>query len=118
MEFNFEKLEVWQRAISLLDEFYKVADTLPTEENYILRPQLVRAAISVPLNIAEGSGRRYKKEFAQFIRVSVSSLLEALTCLKIALRRNYISDGDYSEIAALIRVLYFKLIKLEKSLKK
>ena len=80
--------------------------------------QLRRAVISVPLNIAEGSIKRTKKDFAHFIRIALGSLMETMTCIEISFAQKYIHDQEYEKIAAMIQELYFKLIALDKFLHK
>jgi len=117
MKFGFEDLEVWHLALELIDEVYDIADKFPAMELYNLTSQVRRAAISISLNIAEGSGRHHKRDFARFIRLSIGSLLEVVASLKIAIRRNYLTQGDYEmTVSPLFEKLYFKLIALEKSL--
>ena len=117
MKFGFEDLEVWQLALEVIDKMYEIADKFPPMELYNLTSQVRRAAISISLNIAEGSGRHQKRDFARFIRLSIGSLLEVVACLKIAIRRNYLAQSEYvSTVSPLIEKLYFKLIALEKSL--
>ncbi len=118
MIFNFEKLEVYQIAVKLIKQSYKIAQKLPRHEEYVLKPQLLRAITSVALNIAEGSGRKSTKEFCRFIRIAIGSLQEAATIFKILLDLQEINESDFKEIEPYIKELYFKLIKLEKSLKK
>lgn len=101
MEFNFEKLEVWQLAMDLIDEIYEITKKYPDDEKFGLTSQAKRSVSSIALNIAEGSIRG-KKEFIQN--------------LKIAIRRSYITQDDFENIKT-IEPLYFKLIKLSKSLK-
>ena len=117
MKFGFEDLEVWHLSLDLIDRTYEIADKLPQDELYNLISQIKRAAISVSLNIAEGSERHHKRDFGRFIRLSIGSLLEVAASLKIAIRRNYINQEDLDEnISPLLEKLYFKLIALEKSL--
>ena len=117
MKFGFEELEVWDLALEMIDEVYGIAEKFPPLELYNLSSQLRRAAISVSLNIAEGSGRHQKKDFARFVRLSIGSLLEVVAALKVAIRRNYITQADYdASVSPLLEKLYFKLIALEKSL--
>ncbi|HIC90641.1 MAG TPA: four helix bundle protein [Syntrophaceae bacterium] len=115
MEFNFEKLEVWQLAMDLIDEIYEITKKYPDDEKFGLTSQAKRSVSSIALNIAEGSIRG-KKEFIQFIRIALGSLVETVTNLKIAIRRSYITQDDFENIKT-IEPLYFKLIKLSKSLK-
>ena len=117
MKFKHEDLKVFQLAMNLVTGVYELADKFPAKENFGLKSQLTRAVVSIPLNIAEGSGKFSKPDFARFIRNAIGSLLEVDTNLKIAIHLNYLSDGDYGEIDPLIKELYFKLIALHKSLK-
>jgi four helix bundle protein len=70
MQFNFEKLIVWQKSMELVDWIYDLVKKFPRSETIILIPQLLRAANSVPCNIAEGSYRQSKKEFTQFLFIA------------------------------------------------
>lgn len=115
MKYNFEKLEVWQLSMQLVSQIYKIAKQYPKEELYGLTSQLRRSATSIPLNIAEGSIRRSKKEFAQSIRIALGSLVETITNLKIGIQQGFITQKDYDELI-LLDELFFKLIKLEKTL--
>ena len=117
MTFNFEKLEVWKLAMELVDRVYDVAKKYPDEEKFGLAQQLKKSVTSIPLNIAEGSIRG-KKEFSQFIRIALGSLVETVTNLKIGLMRGFIKHKDHDENIPLIEELYFKLLALHKSLTK
>lgn len=118
IEYGFQKLEVWQLAMKFVGEIYQITRTFPKEEQFSLVSQSRRAAISVPLNIAEGSARRTKKDFASFIRIAIGSLLEVYTCIEIAKNQNYINDVANNSIKPLIQTIYFKLISLDKFLTK
>lgn len=117
MIFNFEKLEVWKLAMELVDKVYDLAKKYPDEEKFGLALQLKKSVTSIPLNIAEGSIRG-KKEFSQFIRIALGSLVETVTNLKIGLMRGFIKQKDHDENTPLIEELYFKLLALHKSLSK
>lgn len=118
MKFKYEDLQVWQVSLQLVEHIYQITSHFPKEELFVLTSQIRRAAISITLNIAEGSTRQSQKDFIRFIRISIGSVVEVDAALKIAIERNYIKTKDYQEIEPLIQELYFKLIGLEKSLKK
>jgi four helix bundle protein len=58
-------LDVWKRSMDLVFQVYKTTETFPKHELYALTSQLRRAAVSIPSNIAEGAGRKNRKEFIQ-----------------------------------------------------
>ena len=78
--YHFEKLEIWQKAVNLVDEIYNVTENFPEKEKFALADQLRRATVSIPSNIAEGSGRNSKKEFIQFLSITRGSLYETVPC--------------------------------------
>lgn len=96
--YHFEKLEIWQKAMSLADNIYSVSESFPVKEKFALTNQIWRSAISIPVNIAEGSGRNSKKEFIQFLSITRGSLYETITLLMIAKNRGYINEQKYKEI--------------------
>ena len=63
---GYKKLDAWQKPMALVKEVYELTKSFPKEELYALTSQIKRAAVSVPCNIAEGSGRNYKKEPVNF----------------------------------------------------
>ena len=66
--FPFEKLEVWQKAVALADNVYRLTKTFPDDERFGLTSQMRRASVSVASNIAEGSARHSRGDFAHFPR--------------------------------------------------
>ena len=96
--YSHRDLIVWQRAMDLVDEVDDIADTLPPRENFGLFSQLTRTAISVPANIAEGRARSTAKDFAHFLVLSRSSLMELDTLLEVAVRRKYITRETASQL--------------------
>ena len=86
---NYKDLIVWQKAMDLVSDVYRVTANFPREEVYGLTNQLRRSAVSVPSNIAEGQGRAPKGEFIQFLCHSRGSLLELETQVLIASSLGY-----------------------------
>jgi four helix bundle protein len=115
MKFKFEELEVWELALELINEVYDLLDKYPDEEKFDLIRQGRKSVTSVALNISEGSIRS-KREFSQFLRISLGSLMETVANLKIGVHRTYLTQKDFDSVKN-IEPLYFKLIKLRKSLK-
>ena len=89
---KFEKLEVWQLAIEYTDLCYSLAEQLPKREEYNLASQLRRAAVSVALNIAEGSTGQSDAEQARFLGMALRSLIETVACEHLINRRKYLDD--------------------------
>ena len=81
----------------LVREVYTLLEKFPKYETYALGDQLRRAVVSVPSNIAEGSGRFSNKEKAHFMEIAYSSLTETLCQLDIAHDLGYISDNEFED---------------------
>ncbi|MHC4916453.1 MAG: four helix bundle protein [Planctomycetota bacterium] len=64
---TYRELKVWQEAVNLVEQVYRVTKTLPSEERFGLCSQMQRAAVSVPANIAEGYGREHRKEYLRHL---------------------------------------------------
>jgi four helix bundle protein len=91
-ELKHRNLEVWKRAIALAEQIYKITKSFPADERFALTDQIRRAVISVPSNIAEGSGRQTPKDFANFLSIARGSLAEIDAQLVVAQRLGYVSD--------------------------
>jgi len=118
MPFKFERLEVYQLALTYIDLIYDLSAQLPKSEEYNLKSQIVRAATSVALNIAEGSTAQSDPEQNRFLGMAVRSVLETVACQHIIRRRKFIADTallDSTEENA--RILAAKLHALRNSLK-
>jgi four helix bundle protein len=98
--FGFEKLEVWQRAISFADMVYTLTRSFPNDERFGLTNQMRRAAVSVSSNIAEGSARISKKDFARFVEISTGSLFEVVSQAFIGRNQGFLSQDDFDLIYA------------------
>ena len=90
---DFRKLNIYQRAIEYCSKIYKFSVGLPSSEKYGLISQIRRAAISIPLNISEGSGCNTDKEFSQFISYAYRSVNEVLTCFELSIQLKLAKDG-------------------------
>jgi four helix bundle protein len=93
--YSFEKLEAWKESRKLVRQIYQLTKTFPDSEKFGLMSQMLRAAISVSSNLAEGSGRATVKDQNHFYRMAYSSLLEILNQLILALDLEFISSKDY-----------------------
>lgn len=91
-------LIVWQKAMDLTVQIYQITSSFPKEEIYCLTSQIRRASASIPANIAEGQGRRFSREFQQFLANSRGSLLELDTHLELAFRINYLNKEQYQNL--------------------
>lgn len=98
MKFRFEKLEIWQDARMLVNKIYGATKDFPKEEKFGLIDQLRRAAVSVALNIAEGTNRRTDKDRKHFFQMSITSVDEVVTALYIALDQGYLDKSQFDEI--------------------
>jgi len=116
--YRFENLEVWKLGMKIIHEVYKIIKKFPKEELFGLTMQLKRAAVSIVLNIVEGSGQSTSKGFALYLHRAKSSTLECVACVKIAIQENFIIEKDVELLNQLFQEEYFKIIALEKSIKK
>src|SRR3990167_7167718 len=112
---NFEKLNVYQDAIVLSLKLYKLTNRFPRHERFGLVSQLRRAAVSISLNIAEGSSRT-KKEFAHFLDMARGSCYELIPLLKISFELRYIKEIEYQAYYERIDLLVRKINALKKSI--
>ena len=78
---EYKDLDVWKKSRFLAKSIIEVAELLPSKENFAMGFQIRKSAISIPSNIAEGSGRTSNKEFLHFLNISLSSSFELETQL-------------------------------------
>ena len=88
---NFRKLQIWKDAMDLARAVYEITEALPKMETYGLISQMTRAAVSVPSNIAEGSGRS-DKDFSHFLTIALGSLFELNTQIMLSERIGYLTS--------------------------
>ena len=110
-------LIVWQKSICLVTEVYQITKGFPKEEMYGIVNQLRRAAISVPSNIAEGAARFSKKEFCQFLYISLGSAAELETQFIISRNLDYLGQEIYDRLLEQLSEVRKTLLGLIQSLK-
>ena len=98
--FNFEKLDVWNEAIASADLIYSISGSFPDDERFGLTMQMRRAAVSISSNLAEGSSRVSRADFARFVEIATASLLEVVSQTIIGKRQGFISESNYAAVYA------------------
>src|SRR3954469_21505349 len=93
--FNFEKLEVWQKAIDFADLVYGDTRSFPSDERFGLTNQMRRAAVSISSNLAEGSSRHSKTDFARFVEIATGSVFEVVSQAFVAKWQRFLSDEQF-----------------------
>jgi len=114
--FNFEKLEVWRKAIEFADQVYALTRSFPENERFGLTNQMRRAAVSISSNIAEGSSRASKSDFARFIQIAGGSIFEVVSQATIARRQKFLSEEAFQQLYAAAEEQSKMLSGLKKSL--
>ncbi|MCB0635398.1 MAG: four helix bundle protein [Lewinella sp.] len=95
-KFEFEDLLVWEKAVDFADLVLDKMERLDTtRKHYRIVEQMEAACTSIAMNIAEGKGRHFDKEYLQFLYYARGSMYETITLLKIINRRRWIQDHDY-----------------------
>lgn len=116
--FSFFDLRVYKESKDLVKSVYRLLEKFPKYETYALGDQLRRAVVSVPSNIAEGSGRFSIKEKIHFIEIAYGSLTESLCQLDIAHDLEYISDEEFNNEKERINIIGKQLSGLRSSFQK
>lgn len=113
---SYRDLTVWQKAVDLVTEAYRLSDGFPRSEEFGLRLQMRRSAVSVPANIAEGHGRTGIGEFLHHLSIAHGSLAELETLLIVAVNLRYLKPGGIQaieqqseEVGRLLRALMCRL---------
>jgi four helix bundle protein len=109
MAHNFKQLKVWQLAMEIVEDVYKITKDFPSEERYSLTSQINRCSVSVPSNIAEGAGRGSDNEFRHFLSIALGSAFELETQLILVQRIGFSNEEELLK-------LNIKVSELEKML--
>lgn len=114
--YKFQKLKVYGMALEYIDEVYELGRRLPDDERFNLRGQLERAAVSIALNIAEGSTGLTDPEQSRFLGMAVRSYLESVACIDIIERRNYLETAQLEAVRDLGHEKFVRLQAFRKRL--
>ncbi len=95
---NFRKLKIWQEGISITSETYKLVKNFPDIERFNLVSQLIRCAVSIPSNIAEGTSKSTNKHFNKYLDDSLGSAFEWETQLIVANNEGYVNNEKFIEL--------------------
>lgn len=113
---SHKDLIVWQRAMELVKEIYRLTALFPKDELYGLRSQMERAAVSIPSQIAEGYMRKHRKEYVQFLSISLGSAAELETQLLVCKSLEKFNHLDFSKAENILqeelKMLYSLIEKL------
>lgn len=116
---DYKKLEVWKKAHELTLLIYsEVLPAFPSHEAFSLANQTKRASYSIPLNIAEGSGKNTEKDFTQYLDNALGSIHELEYCCLLAKDLRYLNEIIYNKISDLLNQVKAMLIGLIKSIRK
>lgn len=93
--FNFEKLDVWQKAIDFAGLVYNHTRNFPSDERFGLTNQMRRAAVSISSNIAEGTSRMSQTDFGRFIEIATGSVFEVVSQSFIGRRQGFLTEEGF-----------------------
>ena len=96
---SFKDFEIYQKSKKLLMDIYKITEKYPEQEKYNVISQLRRSVLSIPLNIAEGYGRKSKEEFKRFLKISLGSSNEVEALLEISKELGYLKKEEYQQLS-------------------
>jgi|SRR5688500_2045791 len=107
--FNFEKLDVWQKSITLAESVYSLTKAFPSDERFGLTNQMRRAAVSISSNIAEGCSRASRTDFRRFLEIATGSAFELVSQARIARGQIFCTPSDhdrlYNDALEIVRML-------------
>ncbi len=115
---SYKDLIVWQKAMNLVIEVYKITQKFPKNEQFCLTQQIRRSAISIPSNIAEGRKRSSKKDYLRFLSIAYGSCAELETQLEISSRLIYVTEENFKKVSSLLTEIIKMLNKMITTLKR
>ena len=116
VQFDFEKLEVYKKSIDFINRVYKLSRKFPREETFGLISQFRRAALSIALNIAEGSGRLKRLEKRRFYEIARASVFECIPIIEVSKNQGYIEEEDCKKLRDICAELGRMITGLMKSI--
>lgn len=114
---NYKDLQVWQKAMSLSVDIYKLTNTFPKHELFSLVSQMRRSAVSIASNIAEGNGRESEKEFVRFLQIAKGSANELECQIMIAYRVGYLAEELQTKLIKQCDEIIKMIVSLIKAIK-
>jgi four helix bundle protein len=114
--FNFEKLDVWQKAIGFADLVYNHTRHFPADERFGLTNQMRRAAVSISSNIAEGTSRMSQTDYARFVEIATGSVFEVVSQAFVGRRQGFLNEEDFRALYVAADEIGRMLSGLRKSL--
>jgi four helix bundle protein len=112
---DYRKLEVWSKAHLLVKDIYSLTIAFPKEELYGLVSQIRRASVSIPTNIAEGSGKASKADFGRYLQIAFGSANEVEYLLFLSYELKYVSSENFEPLNTRIEEIKKMLSGLLKS---
>lgn len=114
---SYKDLIVWQRAMGLVKEIYRLTENFPKDELFGLKSQMERAVVSIPSQIAEGYLRKHKKEYLYFLSIALGSAAELETQILVCEMLNKFKHLDFSKAESLneevLKMLYVMIEKID-----
>ena len=114
LNLKHKNLDVWKLSIDIIRDLYKMTDGFPKSEIFGITNQIRRSAVSLPLNIAEGSSRKSSLERKRFYEIARSSLVELDTQLEVSMALKYIDNNNMSIVDDKLNHLFAMLTNLIK----
>jgi four helix bundle protein len=115
---KYKDLRIWQLAMVIAEEVYRLSEDFPRTEMYGLQSQIRRSAVSIASNIAEGAGRNGPREFNQFVGIAAGSLAEVDTQIQLAIRFGYIDKLDVEDLEMSVEQLQKMIYTFQQQLRK
>jgi four helix bundle protein len=116
--FTYRDLFVWKQGMTLVEVCYRTTAAFPADERFGLSSQIRRAAISIPVNVAEGRCRHTTKAFINHVSIALGSIGELETCLELSSRLGFVSTSETEQVLKSVESVGRLLSGLHRSLKK
>src|SRR5437868_2835239 len=97
----FDRLQAGKASYALALAVYEATENFPKREWYALAAQVRRCAISIPLNLSEGSAKRGRREFRRYVDIAIGSLAELVIALRISRDRKYVAGVQWTHLSTL-----------------
>ncbi len=97
-KFDFENLNVYQKSLDFIDKLFQIEKTLPKEYRYSIGQNLIRAGLSIANNLAEGNGKKSKKEKNRYFGTSLDSTRECISVFNVLKRQGLIEKDKFDKV--------------------